>query len=343
SGKVANYCIKADTTLSFTSAKPVNILKPSAEMCGKTLVAQVGISKDIIDSLPASFSITKEQAVKNMFKKRDPLSHKGMYGKLLMFCGSYGMVGAGIMAARGALRSGVGLLNMVVSKECYPIMATAVPEAVFTIMDDSNEETIKKSSEKLFAAINSATACVIGSGLGEYTEKYLPTVIKFANAPLVLDADALRFLSENLELLKERNAEIVITPHHGEMAKLCKKTTEQIYVDRLLIAKQFSQEHKILTILKGAGTVIASDDGEIKVNTTGNAGMATGGSGDVLAGMIGSLLAQGLSLKDSAVAGVYIHGKAGDICAEKLSQISMLPTDLIEALPEVFSEIETKI
>ncbi len=343
SGKISNYCIKADCTISFTSIKPANVLSPSAKMFGKNVVAQVGIDKSHIDTMPANFSITKESDVVPMFSARNPYSHKGDYGTLLMICGSYGMIGAGIMAAKAALRTGVGLINMVVDISCYPLMSAAVPEAIFTIMDFSTKDLTKKSSEDLFTAITKSSACVIGPGLGESSEKYVPTVVKYAPCPIVLDADALNYIAKNISLLEMKKSPTVITPHPGEMARLAGKTIVQVEMDRLTLAKRFSKEYDVFTVLKGAGTITAGPDGYANVNTTGNAGMAKGGSGDILSGMIGSLLAQGFSPQNAVTAGVYIHGKAGDLCAKQFSQTSMLPTDLIDTLPQVFKAIESQL
>lgn len=339
-GKVEGCCFTAHYTLSFTSVKPANVIQPATGYCGKNVVAPVGIDKRLVDSLPSTFSVIKESSVAAMFKKRSPQSNKGNYGRLLMICGSYGMVGAAVMAARGALRSGVGLVNMVVSRDCYPLMAASLPEAVFTVMDFSTEESTKSSSETLFEALQKASACVIGCGLGEETSRYLSTVLKFSPCPVVVDADGLNYLSQHMAEFSSLRSPVVITPHPGEMARLTGKTILQIQMDRISVAQKFSKEFGVYTVLKGSGTLVASPDGDIKLNTTGNAGMAKGGSGDVLAGIIGAFIAQGMSPENSATAGVHIHGKAGDICSQRLSQQSMLPTDLIETLPEVFKKIE---
>lgn len=341
-GRTAQNAFKADYTVAFTALKPCNIIEPGKSLCGKNIIASV-VDKKLQAQLPASFSVIEEREIISNFKKRDPQSHKGTYGTVLMVCGSYGMVGAAVMAAKAALRTGVGLVNMVVSKECYPIIASALPQAVFTIMDFSTQETTASSSEKLFEAINKASACVIGPGLGEDAVRYVPLVIKFSPCPVVVDADALNYLAKNMSILDQAKSEIVVTPHPAEMARLTGKTAVQIQLDRISLAKRFSVEHKLYTVLKGSGTVISSPQGEVKMNTTGNAGMAKGGSGDVLAGMIGALIAQGFSVGAASETAVFAHGKVGDYCAEKLSQISMLPTDIIDNLSVYFKEIEGKL
>lgn len=342
-GKTSENTFKADYTLTFTAVKPANILQPSKEYCGKTIVVNIGIDKTLMNFLPHSISIINQKLVNSYFTPRNSDSHKGTYGRLLMICGSYGMIGAAIMAAKAALRSGIGLLNMVVTRQCYPIIAPMVPEAVFTIMDFSDEKTTKESSDELFKAINKATACVMGCGLGDDSYRYVDAVIKFAKCPILIDADGLNFIAEHMEILKLKKSEIIITPHLKEMSRLNGRLISQIQAEKMFCAKSFSKEHNIYTVLKGSGTIIATPDGEVYINTNGNAGMATGGSGDVLSGIIGGLLAQGMLAEHAANAGVYIHGYAADICANKYSQISMLPTDIVDALPYAFKKIETDL
>lgn len=340
-GKVEGCCFTADYTLTFTSVKPANVIHPASGYCGKNVVVPVGIDKRLVESLPSTFSVINENITASLFRRRNPQSHKGNYGRLLMICGSYGMAGAAIMAARAALRCGIGLLNLVVSKECYPIIAATIPEAIFTVTDFSTDESTKESGEALFEALKKSTACVIGCGLGSEASRYINTVLLFAHCPVVVDADGINYLAENPEELTKAKTDVILTPHPGEMSRLTGKTILQVQMDRLSVAKKFSREYQVYTVLKGSGSLVVSPEGDVRLNTTGNPGMARGGSGDVLAGMIGAFAAQGMHPADAATAGVFIHGKAGDICANKLSQTAMLPTDIIEVLPEVFKKIET--
>lgn len=338
-GKVEGACFRADYTVAFTGVKPANVLNPATGYCGKNVIAPVGIDKTMVESFPSAFSVIKEASVRELLPARAPQSNKGDYGRLLMLCGSYGMVGACIMAARGALRSGVGLLNLAVTREIYPMVAPAVPEAIFTVLDFSSEESGKASGEKLFEALRKATAVLVGCGMGDEAGKYVGTVLKFAECPVVLDADGINYISAHIDELAVARAPVILTPHPGEMARLVGKTAFLVQKDRYETAKRFAREHGVFTVLKGAGTLVAAPDGEVRINVNGNPGMAKGGSGDVLAGIIGSLAAQGLEPMDACGAGVYLHGRAGDLCAEKLSITSMLPTDLVEELPAVFLEL----
>ncbi len=270
--------------------------------------------------------------VRSCLREPDPQANKGDLGRLLLVCGSYGMAGACILAARAALRCGVGLLEAAVDARIYPIVAQAVPEAVLLPLDWENEP--RKSAEKLKEALGRCTACLMGCGLGELSETVCPIVLENCRAPLLIDADGLNFLARHPGALGKLSVPFVLTPHPGEMSRLCGKPIPEIQENRAATAQSFARQADGVVVLKGAGTIIADAAGRCKVNPTGNPGMATGGSGDVLAGMISSLLAQSTPCFEAAAAGAYLHGLAGDLCAKRMGTRAMLPSDLIEALPE---------
>ena len=336
SAKASYGAFLADHTVTFTALKPALVQEPAASYCGKIKVASVGIDKNLVDSCPPAFTLLDENYVSSLIPKRKRDSNKGDFGRLLMICGTYSMAGACIMAAKAALRSGVGLLDIAISHDIYPIVAAAVPEAVFTVMNFETEENSKISGEKLFNSLNKASAVLIGCGLGVDAEKYLETVLRFSTVPVILDADALNYTAKNTDILALANCPLILTPHPGEMSRLIGKTVQAVQENRYQTAKKFALEYKVNLILKGAGTIIALPDGEMLLNTTGNPGMAKGGSGDVLAGICASLTAQGLKPEEASAVSVYVHGKAGDECAKELSQIAMLPTDIIEKLPAIY-------
>lgn len=337
SARVGTGCFKADVTVTFTAKKLGNCSYPAKEFCGETVVRQVGVPPVLTDAAETKIFETDSNFVSECLPNLDVQSNKGDHGKLLMVCGSYGMVGACIMAARAALRCGTGLVKIAVDTRLYPILAAAVPEAVFIVLDWQNRRT--ESEERLCAALESSTACVMGCGLGELAETVCPIVFARCTIPLVADADALNYCARYTEILDETEASLILTPHPGEMARLCGDSIAEIQADRLGAAREKARETEAVVVLKGAATVVASPDGRCAINSTGNPGMAKGGSGDVLAGVIGSLAAQGVLPFAAAAAGVYIHGLAGDICAEKIGERAMLPTDLIEALPSAFKRI----
>lgn len=338
--KASKGAFKADYTLSFTALKPCHVQESAASYCGNVHIASVGIDPNLVDSCPPAFTLLEENYVKTLIPERKRDSNKGDFGRLLMICGTYSMAGACIMAAKAALRSGVGLLDIAVSSDIYPIVAAAVPEAIFTVMNFDTEENSAKSSEKLFNSLNKASAVLIGCGLGNDARKYLETVLKFAKCPVILDADAINFVAENTDILALASQPLILTPHPGEMGRLIGKAPSYVQENRYNVAKKFATEHQVILVLKGSGTIVALPDGEMHLNTTGNPGMAKGGSGDVLAGMCASLTAMGLKPEHAAEASVFIHGKAGDECAKEFSQTAMLPTDLIEKLPAIYKLLE---
>ncbi len=333
-GRVSAGTFRADVTVTFTGKKPANCSYPAKEYCGQTVVRQVGVPPVLLEGAETRFFETDGELPRVCLRRPDVQSNKGDLGKLLLVCGSYGMAGACIMAAQAALRCGVGLLRIAADKRIYPILAQAVPEAVFTVLDWENCR--RESDEKLCAALEGSTACLVGCGLGELADVVCPTVFSHCTVPLVADADALNFAARHSGVLEETEAPLILTPHPGEMARLCGDSIPEIQADRLGAAKMKARETGGVVVLKGAATVTAAPDGRCAVNPTGNPGMAKGGSGDVLAGMIASLAAQGVSTFEAAAAGVYLHGLAGDLCAEKYGERAMLPTDLISALPEAF-------
>ncbi len=284
---------------------------------------------------------TDKNIVKRTVLNRPDDANKGTLGSLLCICGSYGMAGASIMAGKSALKCGLGLLKCALPKSIYPIVAQSIYESVFFPLSETKNGAISRENiDFLLNEAEKTKAVLIGCGLSvcDDTKAIVNSFIENCNTPLVLDADALNCIAENPDILKKAKAPIIITPHPGEMARLVNSTAKDVNADRLNTALNFSKEHGVVTVLKGAGTIITSPDGKALLNTTGNSGMATGGSGDVLAGMIASLLAQKASAFDCASSAVYLHGLAGDIARKKFGKISMLPTDMIECIHLSFLE-----
>ena len=275
---------------------------------------------------------------KAVFNRPDD-SNKGTLGSLLCICGSYGMA---IMAGKAALRCGIGLLKIAVPKSIYPVCATNILESVYYPLEETSNGVISsKNTDFLLEMCEKSSAVVIGCGLSvcDDTKNLVQSVITNCEKPLVIDADALNCICNKPEILKNLKAPAIITPHPGEMARLLHSTPKTVNSNRENTAIDFAKKFGVVTVLKGAGTIIASPDGEVYINHTGNSGMATGGSGDVLSGIIGSLLAQGASPINAAAAGVFLHGTIGDLAAEKLGKISMLPTDMIDMIPTAYLKL----
>lgn len=278
---------------------------------------------------------------KAVFNRPDD-SNKGTLGSLLCICASYGMAGAAIMAGKAALRCGIGLLKIAVPKSIYPVCATNILESVYYPLEETSNGVISsKNTDFLLEMCEKSSAVVIGCGLSvcDDTKNLVQSVITNCEKPLVIDADALNCICNKPEILKNLKAPAIITPHPGEMARLLHSTPKTVNSNRENTAIDFAKKFGVVTVLKGAGTIIASPDGEVYINHTGNSGMATGGSGDVLSGIIGSLLAQGAAPINAAAAGVFLHGTIGDLAAEKLGKISMLPTDMIDMIPTAYLKL----
>ena len=268
-------------------------------------------------------------------------AHKGTMGTLVSLCGSRGFSGAAVLSAKAALRSGVGLHYQLIPDAIYPIFASSVYESVCVPLTGGDTFTAV-DIPRIIPYLDKATAVLIGCGMGntEETRAVLEAVITGSKVPVIIDADGINALSAHIDLLERAEAELILTPHIKEFSRMSGLETEVILADQAKAAEEFSKKHPRLTlVLKSHRTYIVSN-GEIYENIAGNSGMAKGGSGDVLAGIIASLAAQGAKPFEAAVMGVHIHALAGDIAAAKLSRTAMLPSDIIRALPEIYAKIE---
>ena len=263
---------------------------------------------------------------------RDPWGHKGNFGKILLLCGSRGFTGAAYLAAMGALRSGAGLTFLGVPESIYAIEAVKLNEPVVFPLPDENGKLSEEAISEILGRVHNMDAVLIGPGLGQSagTFEVVKAVLENAQCPVVLDADGINVIAAHRDILRGRKHPTILTPHDGEFARLGGTIGE----DRMEAAKILAQELGCIVLLKGHRTCIT--DGEKGyLNQTGNPGMAVGGSGDVLAGIIVSLLGQGIAPLEAASAGAWLHGAAGDLCAEELGQYGMLPTDMLQKLPRL--------
>lgn len=289
------------------------------------------------ENLPAGLA-----RLQNYLPPRDPEGNKGSFGRLLCICGSEGMAGAAVMSAGAAVRCGTGLVEVALPRSIYPIVASQLCEPVFCLLETSPDgDPVPSAQKALDRSLQKASAVLIGCGLGKSAASLdeVTRVLQNARVPVILDADGINLAAEHIDRLKTARAPLILTPHPGEMARLLHTDVKDVQTHRREFALNFARRHGVVLVLKGAGTLTASPDGKLVRNPTGNPGMAKGGSGDVLAGMIASFAAQGMEPFEAAVNGAYLHGLAGDCCAGKLSQSAMLPTDLIKMLPELFLKI----
>lgn len=330
--------LAADYTLTFTAHKAG--LTPSYG--GEIQVLPIGIPDTIIETVLGNATIS-ESLVAGCFSARQPDSHKGTYGRLLAVCGSYGMAGAALLCLRAALRGGAGLVTAAVPRSVYPLLAAAVPEAVFSPLPETPQGQLSADAEgPLSEAVRGASAVVIGPGLGrgEAITDLVMAVCRDSHCPVILDADGINAIVPHMLIEEAVSAPLILTPHPGEMARLLDTTVYDVQQHREEITRRFADEYGVTLALKGHHTLVAAPGRPLLQNPTGNPGMATGGSGDVLAGLIASLVAQGMEAYQAALCGVYLHGAAGDRAAARVSQHSLLPSDIIEELGGLFLNFE---
>ena len=340
SGMADPDAIRAGRTVTFSAMKPALIAAATQKYYGQVEVASIGIDDELIRRFSHGQITIGWGMVQSCFPKREADTHKGTYGHLLTVNGSDGMVGAALLCAKAALRCGVGLLTAALPRSLYPILTTALPEAMCLPLGGDGTGAAAQLQLRDCAARTDAVAMGCGLGQGEAVSALVWDVLEHGDTPVVLDADGLNAVAAQPERLLKLNRPLILTPHPGEMARLTGRTVEEVQQHRTEVAEEFATCFGVTVVLKGHETVIASPYRATLLNETGNPGMATGGSGDVLTGMIGSFLAQGFDPYTAAMCGVHLHGLAGDGAAARLSQHAMLPGDLIDELAPLFLKLE---
>ena len=335
-GNILGIAFKADITVTFQAEKLGLAFYPGKEYAGRVIIADIGISmeKSFGDNQVA-YTLKREE-YRRLLPIRKADSNKGIYGRLLIIAGSKGMSGAAYLNAKAAYRTGAGLVRIYTPEENRMILQQQLPEAIVTAYDHYDKEELLQLLEW------ADTVCIgSGIGLGGQSEKILKTTISHAEVPCLVDADGLNLLAEHREYIDSIKTDIIITPHMKEMSRLVSLSVEELKKGRMKILEEYVKQHCFTCVLKDSRTVVASPDMHPCVNLSGNAAMAKAGSGDVLAGVIAALLAQGLMCHDAAVLGTYLHGRAGDYARAAKGSYSVLARDLIEYLSDALKEIET--
>jgi NAD(P)H-hydrate epimerase len=323
--------IYSSVTLSFQCPKLSFLMPQNGIYVPEFEILDIGLDKNFIQNIPAPYFYITKADLKPLLKQRAKFSHKGLYGHALLIAGAYGKMGASVIASQACLRSGAGLLTVQTPQKGINILQNSIPEAM--VNADNNEEIISE-----LPAMDKFSAVGIGPGIGTAieTEKVIKNLLNY-NLPMVLDADALNILSENKTWLSFLQPNSILTPHVKEFDRLTQKHKDDF--ERLESAKQFSMKHRCILVLKGAYTSIITPDGNVFFNSTGNAGLAKGGSGDTLTGIILGLLARGYTPPQAALLGVYIHGSAADSCLKKIHIESLLATDVINKISKAFEKL----
>ncbi|MEL6696484.1 MAG: NAD(P)H-hydrate dehydratase [Bacteroidota bacterium] len=330
-GEAINTPLQAEKTYTFQLPKVCHFVTPASLFCGEIEVIDIGLWPDVIDALDIKRTVLTHAHVEQQLKQvRHTAAHKGDFGHVLVVGGSRNMTGAISLTTQAALRAGGGLVTSLVPTACRDTVLHHAPEAM--CVDVSGDYLGKQAVEVLDQHLQGKTAVVIGPGMGQEiaTADFLREILPMVQVPLLLDADALNILSQYQELWASLPDATVLTPHPGEMRRLLGVDT--VNQRRLEAAERLAQDKAVTVVLKGAGTIVAGASGHTYVNTTGNPGMAKGGSGDVLSGIIGSLMGQGYGIQEAAGLGVFLHGRAGDAAADHLGQTRMTALDIIHHL-----------
>lgn len=340
-GRAAPGAVRAGCTVTFDCYKPAHFLMEAKPYCGEVALTDIGIDPRVHEEVDFTCTHLTGEFVFSHIKRRAGDSHKGTYGRLLNLCGSVGMCGAAVMSTLGALRGGAGLTTLATVRELTVPVSVRLTESLFLpLRANGDGRASRENLPVLLGRLERSDACLLGCGLGldEDVQALVRGVITGARCPMVVDADGINALARDIDIIKKAKAPLVLTPHLGEMSRLCGKSVSEITENRMETGRAFAKEHGVTLVLKGHNTLVFSPEGKVYLNTTGNPGLAKGGSGDILAGMIAAFLAQGLPCEIAAGCAVYLHGAAADRCAGRLSQYAMLPTDILEDLCRIFAE-----
>ena len=333
-GIAEGACIQATYTVTMGLPKRGNLVHPGGTLTGKLEVADIGFPQSVIAAQNIQINWTQPSDAVRMLPLRPTHSHKGTYGRVFVVAASTGMTGAAALTSAGALRVGAGLVTLGTPKSLNPILEVKLTEVMTLPLPETAEGSLalEAKSRIIEAVERTKSVLAIGPGLSQHPETValVHSLICASDAPTVIDADGINALSKSKEILSSLSSQTVLTPHPGEMARLIGGTVESLERDRIGIAQRFAQAHNVTLVLKGAPTVVARGNGEVWINSTGNAGMATGGMGDVLTGLIAGLMAQKVPPSDAAVLGVYLHGLAGDIVAESTGMHGLMAGDVLD-------------
>jgi NAD(P)H-hydrate epimerase len=336
-GEQTGAVARADAIVTFTAPRPAHVFGSLTP--GPTVVAPIGSPAGAISS-SLQLNVTTAADIAPLLAARPAAANKGNYGHVLVIGGSLGKAGAAAMAGMSVLRMGAGISTVATPKSVVPTVAGFHPEIMTEPLEETEAGTISlRAMEygRMDALVEHKAVLAIGPGISRHPEtaELVHTLVSRYHMPMVIDADGLNAFEGVVEKLDGSSGPVVITPHPGEMARLIGSTPAQVQRDRLNIARTFAREHQVLVVLKGHRTLIAHPDGEVWVNPTGNPGMATGGTGDILTGMVSGLIAQHpKDMLEATVAAVYLHGAAGDVAREIMGEYSLVATDLIQGLPQ---------
>lgn len=341
-GRICGLAIQADMTATFGYAKIGHASQPGETFAGQLEVVDIGIPQAASASLASQVQMIDFDVAKGLLPVRSPLGHKGNFGHLLVVAGSSGKTGAAALAGNASVRSGCGLVTVATPAAVHDIIEVKLTEAMSYPLPDEGGFLALDSLSHIETLLAERQALAVGPGLGvsDNLKLLIGRLVSECDLPMVIDADGLNLLCGQLDCIKHKpDRQIVLTPHPGEMARLTGLTVQDIQADRFEISRKFSKESGAVILLKGARTVVAAPDGRVNINSSGNEGLASGGSGDVLTGLVGGLLAQGLDAFTAASLGAWLHGRSAEIAAVTFGTAGMAATDLLPQLPVVRQEL----
>lgn len=343
-GLPLGVCVRGTETVTLGLPKAGLLLYPGACFAGKLTVADIGLPDKLLEDKNLSLHLLQNKEIASILPQRPPDAHKGSMGRVLVLAGSCGHTGAAVLTSMGALRSGCGLVTLGVPRSLNTIFEIKLTEVITKPLLETEAGTLGLEAEgEIIDMVKQADALAVGPGLARHpeTQALVRKLMMTVEKPMVIDADALNILEGDISLLGRRQAPTVITPHPGEMSRLLGIPASKVQAKRVSLSRETAVKQGIVVVLKGARTVIAGSDGNVFINPTGNSGMASAGMGDVLTGIIASLVSQGIECLEAAKAGVFLHGLAGDIAADVKGKEAMIAGDLLDSLSEVFLKIGT--
>jgi NAD(P)H-hydrate epimerase len=343
--QIIGPAVKADLTVTLGAPKISHVFPPAEDWVGELVIADISLPPFLFEDESLKLEFVEKRALMPFFKKRKWDSHKGTYGHLLILAGSLGKTGAAVMAGKAALKVGAGLVTVGTAQSSLPIVARSMMELMTEPLPETEEKTIAKEAvSKVMKILPGKDALLIGPGISTHpsTADFVLSLLPKVKCPVVIDADGLNVLAGHLDVLKPLTGRAILTPHPGEFARLLGLETKDVLDRRLELVPQFAEKYRVYLVLKGYRTLIANPQGKVYINLTGNPGMASGGSGDVLSGMIASLIMQEKDILGATLAAVFIHGLSGDIGVLRLGERPLIAGDLIRYLPQALEAMEEK-
>jgi len=340
-GAVCGVAIQADATATFAFAKAGHIMYPGNFHTGDLEVVDIGIPGHIAKAQSPNIFLPEPHDIAGLIPAREFNAHKGSFGHLLILAGSPGKTGAAALCANAAMRTGAGLVTLGVPEKLMPVIEPMVVEPMTAGLAQTPSGGLDAAAlDEIITLLADKAALALGPGMGTdfSTQELIKSILAIASVPMVIDADGLNCIAKDSDILSTVKAPVIPTPHPGEMARLTGKTTSDIQQNRMETARHFAEKHKVILVLKGAQTLVAYPDGVVFICPTGNPGMACGGMGDVLTGMIAAFLAQDLSPESAALAGVYVHGLCGDLLAEDHA-FGFAASDMVAGIPQALTAL----